>query len=294
MTVEGNAELREFLRSRRARLTPADAGLPAEKGVRRVPGLRREEVARLAGVSVDYYIRLERGRDVNASDSVLDALARALRLDDTERDHLFAVARRGRGPRPPIPEQRVRPGVVRVLDALADTPALVLGRRLDVLAANSMALAMFSGFGGAPPQERNYARYMFLREGGRALHADWESAARATVAALRLYAGRYPHDSRLAGLIRELSSLDGDFRRWWAEHEVWRHSHGCKVLRHPLVGELTLTFESLTVTDDPEQRLGLYTADPGSPSERALRSLADRTRMKAGDETGEKTASPRD
>jgi transcriptional regulator with XRE-family HTH domain len=271
----GNAELREFLRSRRARITPAEAGLSPQSGARRVPGLRREEVAQLAGVSVDYYIRLERGRDVNVSDSVLDALARALRLNDTERGHLYAVARPVRAPRRPIPPQRVRPGVHRVLEALHETPAMVIGRRLDVLAGNRMAYALFPDFGALPPRKRNYARYLFLGEGARELYADWEAAARATVASLHLYAGRFPHDPLLTELTDELARRDADFQRWWEEHDVLRRTYGSKSLRHPIVGDLTLEYEALTVTDDPEQSLGLYTAEAGSPSERGLRLLAE-------------------
>ncbi|MDX6336346.1 MAG: hypothetical protein QOG05_3686 [Streptosporangiaceae bacterium] len=270
----GNTELRDFLRSRRARITPGDAGLAPQPGTRRVPGLRREEVAQLAGVSMDYYVRLERGRHVNVSETVLDALARALRLNDTERDHLFAVARPGRSRRRPVPPQRVRPGLYRVLDSLAEIPATVIGRRLDVLATNRMARALVTDFDRLPHRERNMARYMFLNEGARELYIDWEMAARSTVAALHLYAGRYPGDPQLAALIGELSVRDTDFRRWWADHDVFAHTYGYKRLHHPVVGDLTLNYESLTITGDPEQSLGLHTADPGSPSEQALRLLA--------------------
>lgn len=273
----GNAELRDFLRSRRARISPEEAGLPRQPGARRVPGLRREEVAQLAGVSVDYYVRLERGRDINVSEAVLDALARALNLNDTERDHLFVLARHTRARRRPLPPQRVRPGVLRVLDSLVDTPALVLGRRRDVLASNRLARALFTDFDALPHRERNMARYMFLDEGARTLYVDWESAARSTVAVLNLYAGRYPHDPQLAELIGELSVRDRDFRRWWADHDVLRHTFGTKRLHHPLVGELTLAYEALNVADDPEQTLGLHTAERGSPSEHALHLLASWT-----------------
>ncbi len=270
----GNPELREFLRSRRARITPEDAGLPPQPGARRVPGLRREEVARLAGVSVDYYVRLERGRGVNVSEGVLDAIARALRLDDTERGHLFALARPARTRHRPMPPQRVRPGLYRVLDTLADTPALVIGHRTDVLAANRMARALYTDFDALPHRERNMARFIFLDEAARELYADWESSARGTVAALHLYAGRHPDDPRLAELIGELSVRDQDFRRWWADHDVLRRSHGTKRFHHPVVGDLALDYEALTPTGDPDQVLGLYTAEPGSPSEHALRLLA--------------------
>jgi transcriptional regulator with XRE-family HTH domain len=270
----GTNELREFLRSRRARITPEEAGLSPQPGARRVPGLRREEVAHLAGVSVDYYVRLERGRSLHASDSVLDALARALMLNDTEREHLFVLARPSRVQRLPLPTQLVRSGVRRVLDSLTDTPALVLGRRRDVLASNRMARALFTDFDALPPRDRNMARYLFLDESVRDLYVDWEAAGRGTVAVLRMYAGRYPDDPQLAELIGDLSLRDKDFRRWWAEHDVVVHTYGVKRLRHPVVGELTLDYEALTVTDDPEQTLGLHTAAPGSPSEHGLRLLA--------------------
>ncbi|MFG1703783.1 helix-turn-helix transcriptional regulator [Nonomuraea sp. M3C6] len=270
----GNGELREFLRSRRARVTPDQAGLAPQRGTRRVPGLRREEVAQLAGVSVDYYIRLERGRNLNVSAAVLDALARALRLTDAERDHLFDLARRGRPRLRSLPPQRVRPGLLRVLESMTDIPALVVGRRLDVLAANRMGRALITDFDTLPERERNMARYMFLTPAARRLYIDWETGARDTVAALRLYAGRNPDDRRLAELIGELSLRDEDFRRWWAEHDVLRHSHGVKRLHHPVAGDLTLNYEALAVSDDPEQSLGLYTTEPDSPSEQALRLLS--------------------
>ncbi|GAA4195529.1 helix-turn-helix transcriptional regulator [Streptosporangium oxazolinicum] len=273
----GNAELREFLRSRRARIGPREAGLPPQPGTRRVPGLRREEVALLAGVSVDYYIRLERGRDVNVSEAVLEALARALRLDETERDHLFTVARPARGRSRPMPPQRVRPGLYRMLETLGDVPALILGHRTDVLAANRMARALYTDFDALPHRERNMARFVFLDETARALYADWQASARGTVAALHLYAGRHPRDPRLAELIGELSLRDGDFRRWWAEHDVHRRTFGTKRYHHPLVGELTLDYEALTPDGDPDQTLAVHTAEPGSPSEHALRLLSSWT-----------------
>jgi transcriptional regulator with XRE-family HTH domain len=238
-----------------------------------VPGLRREEVAQLAGVSVDYYIRLERGRSLNVSEAVLDAVARALSLNDTERDHLFTLARPDRTRRP-LPPQRVRPGLHRVLESLTDTPAMVLGRRLDVLAGNRLARALFTDFDALPPRDRNMARYLFLDEGARELYVDWELAGRTTVAALHLYAGRYPQDPQLAELVGELSMRDKDFRRWWAGHDVFRHVYGTKRMHHPVVGELTLDYEALWVNDDREQSLGLHTAEPGSPSWQALRLLA--------------------
>jgi transcriptional regulator with XRE-family HTH domain len=273
----GNPELREFLRSRRARISPEEAGLPPQPGARRVPGLRREEVAQLAGVSVDYYVRLERGRTLNVSDAVLDAIARALRLNDTERGHLFVLARPTRSRRRPMPPQRVRPGMYRILDGLSDSPAMIIGRRMDVLASNRLARALYTDFDALPPRERNMARFIFLDEAARELYVDWASAARCTVAGLHLYAGRHPQDRDLAELIGELSLRDQDFRRWWAEHDVLRRTHGSKRLHHPLVGDLTLDYEALTPSGEPDQILGIYTAEPGSPSEQALRLLASWT-----------------
>ncbi|WP_090797604.1 helix-turn-helix transcriptional regulator [Asanoa ishikariensis] len=273
---EGNTELRAFLRTRRARLAPEDAGLNTQPGSRRVPGLRREEVARLAGVSTDYYIRLERGRNLNVSESVLTALARALRLDETERIHLLTLAKPQRSPSSHrfMPGQRVRPGLSRTLNALTEVPALVIGRRCDVLAANALARALYTDFDALPRRERNLVRFLFLDTAARQLYVDWPEAARSAVAGLRLYAGRNPDDAQLAELVDELSARDGDFRRWWADHDVHRHSYGAYRLRHPLVGELTLNYEALAHTADPEQILALHTAEPGSSAEQALRRLA--------------------
>jgi transcriptional regulator with XRE-family HTH domain len=272
---EGNAELRAFLRTRRARLAPEQAGLPARPGIRRVPGLRREEVAQLAGVSIDYYIRLERGRDLNVSESVLKALARALRLNETERTHLLALARLRRPPsgHRPTPTQRVRPGLLQTLNALSDVPALVIGRRCDVLATNAAARALFTDFDALPRRERNLVRFLFLDDAARRFYLDWPEAARSAVASLHLYAGRNPEDAQLTELVDELSVRDPDFRRWWADHDVHRHSYGAHRFHHPVVGELTLNYEALAHTADPEQLLGLHTAEPGSRSERALRLL---------------------
>lgn len=287
---EPRSDLRDFLRSRRARISPGDIGAAAHAGRRRVPGLRREEVAQLAGVSVDYYVRLEQGRNLHVSAEVLNAVARALRLDATERAHLFDLARPrqsavrgpdgGAGPAgaeggsgPAVP-QRVRAGLHRVLDALDGTPAMIMGHRLDVLAANRLAKALYTDFDALPHRERNLARFIFLDPAARDLLAEWETSARGAVAALRLYAGRHPYDPALDPLVGELSALDEDFRRWWAGHDVLEYTHGTKRYRHPRVGELALEYESLTLPDDPDQALYLYTAEPGSPSEEALRALA--------------------
>jgi transcriptional regulator with XRE-family HTH domain len=271
------AGLRDFLLSRRARVTPDRVGLDVEGRARRVPGLRREEVAQLAGVSVDYYTRLERGRNLNVSDSVLDALARALCLTATEREHLYAVARPDRKEPVARPRQRGRLAYRQVLDSLTDCPALILGNRLDVLASNHLARSLYTDFDTIPARDRNMARFVFLDQDARDLYADWPAAARSVVAALNLYAGRHPRDPLLAELIGDLSLQDPDFRRWWADHDVHRHTHGSKQFHHPLVGDLTLEYVTFAPTDDPDQILGIDVAEPGSRSAEALRLLADWT-----------------
>ena len=274
MNGQPNVELREFLRSRRARVTPAAAGLPLRAGARRVPGLRREEVAQLADVSVDYYVRLERGRTANVSESVLDAVARALQLNDLERTHLFTLAKPRRARPRPLPPQHVRPGLRLVVDSITDAPALVLGRRLDVLAANPLARALFTDFDALPPHFRNMARLIFLHDHVRSLCTDWRATAQGIVANLRLYAGRNPHDPALAELVGDLSVQDPDFRRWWADHDVDQHTYGVRHCHHGLVGDLELGYEAFTPTDDPEQTLWVSTVQPGSLSEERLKVLA--------------------
>ncbi|MFI5506596.1 helix-turn-helix transcriptional regulator [Mycobacterium sp. NPDC051804] len=279
--MEHNAELRDFLRTRRARLSVDDVDIGGTGRTRRVPGLRREEVAALAGVSVDYYSRLEQGRHLNVSDEVLDAVARALRLDDTERAHFFRIAKtNARRPRrrSPAPVQRVRPGVRRILETLDDvTPAFVFGRRMDVLAANKLARALLTDFDALPPRERNLLRYTFLDESTRELFVDWEGVAKDNVGTLRLDAGRHPDDPVLMELVGELSVKSPEFCRWWADHNVRERTHGTKRYHHPLVGELTLQYESVALLGDPDQTLCLYSAEAASPSEAALRLLANWT-----------------
>jgi transcriptional regulator with XRE-family HTH domain len=279
--VEHNEELKEFLRSRRARLDPADFEVDAAPRVRRVPGLRREEVAHLAGVSVDYYSRLEQGRDLNVSDEVLDAVARALRLDDVERAYLFEITRkaaRRRRRRTPGRVQRVRPGMWRLLETLDDvTPAFVFGRRMDVLATNHLARALLTDFDALPVRDRNMLRYTFLDESVRVLYRDWEAVARDNVAILRLDAGRHPDDPLLAELVGELAVKSPEFRRWWAAHDVRERSHGTKHYHHPVVGDLTVDYECLALPGDPDQTLCVYTAQPGSASETSLKLLANWT-----------------
>ncbi|GAB2872975.1 helix-turn-helix transcriptional regulator [Streptomyces deserti] len=271
-----DGELGDFLRSRRARIRPEEVGLPSY-GRRRVPGLRREEVAQLAGVSVDYYVRLEQGRGPRVSDAVLDALARVLRLDDTEHAYLRTVARPGRRRErraPSVP--RVRPGVRRLLDGMERTPAFVLGPRMDVLAWNALGDAV-GGFSRMAPAERNIARQIFLDPEARARHPEWHAVAAQTVAHLRLDAGHHPDDRELCALIGELSVRSEDFRRLWADHQVRACLYGVKQVRHPVAGLLTLPWETLTVPAQPELTIVAYTPEPGSETAERLALLASWT-----------------
>jgi transcriptional regulator with XRE-family HTH domain len=274
--MERRTDLSDFLRASRARLTPAAAGIQASGERRRVPGLRREELARLAGVSVDYYVRLEQGRGgVHPSDSVLSALGRALQLDEAGQAHLRRLARAPQAqPRRKRRPQRVRPEVQRLLDAMPGVPALVLGRRMDVLAWNQLAARLHVDFGALPERMRNMPRLVFFDEAARELYPDWERVARETVAFLRLEAGSEPDDPDLHALVGELSTKSPEFRRWWASHEVREKTHGVKRYRHPLVGELELSYETLRLPAPDHQVLVTYTARPGSASETALRMLA--------------------
>ncbi|WP_051795645.1 helix-turn-helix domain-containing protein [Streptomyces sp. NRRL S-87] len=273
--LDQRAELSEFLRSRRARLKPQDVGLPEYGRARRVPGLRREELAQLAGVSLTYYTRLEQGHGQNVSAEVLDAIARALRLDDTERAHLTHLASpRARRKRHSERPQQVRPELLGLLEAMEGVPAYVLGRRLDILAWNRMAAAVFGDFGALPVAERNMARLVFLDPAAQELYADWACRACEMVSGLRLYAGCHPDDPRLSALVGELSVKNEEFRTLWAAHTVADKTHGRKTLRHPLVGEVHLAFETLKLPDSPEQSLVTFHADPGSGSADALRLLA--------------------
>jgi len=272
-------EIRDFLVSRRARITPEQAGLPAYGGNRRVAGLRREEVALLAGVSIDYYIRLERGRAAGASESVLDGIARALQLDEAERAHLFDLVRAAGGPaapkapRRPAPQQ-VRPSVRRILDSMTATPAYVRNARLDILAANRLGAALFAPALSSPAQPVNNARFLFLDPAAREFYTDWERQAQDVVALLRTETGRSPHDKALSNLIGELSTRSEHFRTWWAAHNVRFHRTGVKRFHHPVVGDLTLTYEALDLAADTGLRVSAYTAEPGSTSDDALKVLA--------------------
>jgi transcriptional regulator with XRE-family HTH domain len=273
--VDTRGEIREFLTSRRAKITPDQVGLTAY-GPRRVPGLRREEVAVLAGVSVPYYTRLERGDMSGVSEGVLEALARALQLDDAERAHLFDLARTA-GPmakrrRRSAPKQ-VRPGVQRFLDAITGAPTLVQNGRLDILGANQLARALYSELFRDSIRPVNHARFNFLNPRARDLYPDWERGADDAVALLRAEAGRDPYDRELTDLIGELSTRSEAFRTRWADHNVRLHQTGAKRFHHPVVGELTLTFEMLELAADPGLSLLTFTAEPGSKSDEALNLL---------------------
>lgn len=259
-----------FLKARRAQLTPRECGLPEPDSARRVAGLRREEVAHLASISVDYYVRLEQGR-VRASAPVLITLAKALRLDEDQQRYLYELAGRADAlPRRRRPPQRVRPAMTRLLSQLTETPALVLGKRLDILAWNPAAKALFTDFAEIPQNRRNYLRLLFTNPAIRELHVNWAHDARDAVAALRLEAAKDQEDPELARLVGDLSVQDEDFRGWWAEHRVNSASYGTKHYRHPLVGELTLDCDTWESPDGSGQRLMVLTAEKGTPSHDAL------------------------
>jgi transcriptional regulator with XRE-family HTH domain len=274
--VDTKSEVREFLTSRRARITPEQAGVTAY-GERRVPGLRREEVAVLAGVSVDYYTRLERGNLSGVSDGVLEALARALQLDDAERAHLFDLARAAQ---PAIPtrrrrrRQRVRPGVQRMIDAMTGAPAFVSNGRLDILAANRLGRALYSELFEGPDQPPNTARFTFLDPRAIDLYVDWDRVANEVVAILRSGAGRDPYDRDLSDLVGELSTQSETFRKLWASHNVRIHNTGTKNFHHPVVGELSLTYETTELSADTGLTMFAFTAERGSRSEEGLSLLA--------------------
>ena len=269
-------EIREFLTTRRAKVTPERAGLPTFGRHRRVSGLRREEVALVAGISVEYYTRLERGNARGVSDEVLDAVSRALQLDDAERAHLRDLVRTSneeRAPRRAAGPQRVRPGIQRVVDAMSHVAAFVHNGRLDLLYANPLAAALHSELDRDPVRPPNSARFLFLDPRARTFYADWEKVAHDVVAALRGEAGRNPYDRALSDLIGLLSTRSDEFRVRWASHDVRFHRSGTKRFQHPLVGNLTLTYESLELPADPGLTIVTYSAEPGSPSEAALREL---------------------
>jgi transcriptional regulator with XRE-family HTH domain len=274
--MQSQSELREFLTSRRARITPAQAGLPDYGGRRRVAGLRREEVAMLAGISVEYYTRLERGTAKGVSDGVLEGLGRALQLDDAEFAHLGDLVRSISATtptrrRPSV--ERVRPAVQRILDALT-APAYVRNGRLDILATNQLGAALFAPILDAPAKPANTARFLFLDPQAAEFFVDWDQTASDAVAILRSEAGRDPYERRLTDLVGELSTRSEEFRVRWAAHNVKFHRTGAKRVHHPLVGEITLSYEALELAADEGQRLNIYTTEPASPSDDRLKLLA--------------------
>jgi transcriptional regulator with XRE-family HTH domain len=275
--VNNRDEVKAFLSSRRAKITPEQAGLPTYGRSRRVPGLRRGEVADLAGVSIEYYSRLERGNLNGVSDSVLDAIARALQLDEAERAHLIDLARSA-GPAPrvrrkPSPRQ-VRPSVQRILDGMTEVPALVNNGRLDVIAANPLAQALFAPVFADPTRPANHARFNFLNPRAHDFWIDWERAADDSVAMLRTEAGRDPYDKALTGLVGELCTRSDAFRVRWAAHDVRLHRTGIKQIHHPVVGDLHLSYEVMELPADPGLTLLAFSAEAGSPNDDALKFLA--------------------
>lgn len=284
-----NQDVREFLTSRRAKVKPEDAGLPAFGGHRRVPGLRREEVAMLAGMSVDYYTRLERGNLSGVSEQVLEALSHALHLDEAERSHLADLAKasggaggRRRSRSRTRPGERVRPEMQRILDAIVDAPAFIRTDRRDLLAANALGRALYSPLysskvspstiGG--PGEVNIARFTYLDPAAKDYFPEWEKTAKDLVASLRTVAGQYPDDTVFHGLIGELVTRSDDFARMWSAHEVRQHRTGTKIVHHPIVGELALDYETMELPGDKGQALIVYSAAPESTAAESLRLLA--------------------
>ena len=276
--MDPHVEVREFLSSRRARITPEQAGLPAYGGNRRVKGLRREEVAMLAGVSVDYYVRMERGNLAGASDGVLDALASALQLDEAEREHLYALARAsgaGGGRRRRKTSRTVRPALQQVLDAVADAPAWIRNGRHDVLAMNQLARALYAPVLADPRRPANTARFVYLNsEAAEDFFVDYDKIARDAAAMLRMEAGQNPHDEDLIALVGELSTRSDLFRKQWASQDVRFHRSGQKRLRHPAVGQLDLDFEAMPLPGDPGLQLNIYTAPANTPTADGLKLLA--------------------
>jgi transcriptional regulator with XRE-family HTH domain len=275
--VDNRDEVKAFLSSRRAKISPERAGLASYSRNRRVPGLRRSEVADLAGVSVEYYSQLERGNLAGVSESVLDALARALHLDDAEREHLLDLARaagpaRRAGPRPAV--RHLRPNLARILAGMIEVPGLVQNGRLDVLAANPLAQALFAPVFADPARPANFARFTFLDPHARTFWANWERVADDTVAMLRTEAGRDPYDKHLTDLVGELSTRSDAFRVRWAAHNVRLHRTGHKHIQHPVAGELHLSYEVMEVPADPGLALVAFTAEAANPTDDALRLLA--------------------
>jgi len=293
--VSNANEIRDFLTTRRARLSPGQAGLPAYGRQRRVAGLRREEVALLAGISVEYYVRLERGNARGVSDEVVESVSRALQLDEAEHDHLVDLVRAVNDTaqaRPRKVAPSVRPSVRRIIDALVDVPAFVRNGRFDILHANALAEALYSDAYADPARPVNTARFCFLNPRARTFYADWDTTAHDAVAVLRGEAGRNPYDRALSNLIGELSMRSEEFRVEWARHDVRFHRTGTKRMRHPLVGELTLAYEAFELPADDGLTVITYSAEPGSAAEGALAELA-LWAAKRAEVAGARTALPR-
>jgi transcriptional regulator with XRE-family HTH domain len=285
-----------FLHSRRERITPEQAGLPAY-GQRRVPGLRRGEVATLAGVSVEYYTRLERGSLRGVSDSVLDALAQALRLDDTERMYLYDLARAA-GPAPGAQARQrevrptVRPSVARIIEGMPQLPAYVMNNRLDTLAANQLGRALYSEMYTDPTCGANVARFAFFNPAAKRFYADWERMARFAVGALRIEAGKNPYDRELSNLIGELSIRSDVFRVMWGSHDVHVFRQSTKRLNHPLVGDLELDQETMSLPDESGMSVVVYSAPPKTASEDGLRLLASWSATTGQEQDAQSTTRP--
>ena len=269
-------DIREFLATRRARLTPKEAGLPQFGGSRRVPGLRREEVSLLAGISVEYYTRIERGHGRGVSEDVLASISRALQLNEAEHAHLVDLVRVANEERPPrrtTTRTEVRPSIRQIVDAMSGIPAFVGNGRSDILYANPLFEALYSDMYRDPARPANAARFLFLDPRARTFYPDWDTLIRDSVASLRSEAGRNPYDRGLSDLVGLLSTRSEEFRTLWARHDVRLHRSGTKRFRHQLVGDLTLRFETFALSADPGLALVTYSAEPGSPSEEVLRDL---------------------
>src|SRR4051794_22849508 len=283
--MDSRADLRDFLTSRRERLTPRQAGLPDFGGRRRVKGLRREEVALLAGMSTEYYVRLERGNGTGVSDTILDAISRALQLDDAEHAHLYDLVRtadQSHGPAGPARATGRRRGrsaqvsatVLQLIEAMRDVPVFVQNGRLDAVATNRLGAALFSEMFVLPRRPVNAARFTFLDPRARSFYRDWEGNARQIVALLRAESGRAPHDRVLTDLVGELATRSDLFPTLWAAHDVRVHQTGTKNVHHPVVGDLDLTYEAMDLTSEPGLQLLAFSAPPGSPSDDGLQLLA--------------------
>jgi transcriptional regulator with XRE-family HTH domain len=291
--MDNRDEIRQFLTSRRAKITPQEAGLPAYGGNRRVKGLRRHEVAMLAGVSVEYYAKLERGNLAGVSESVLEAVARALKLDEAEREHLLDLAKTAnRSAHTPRrrPTNKVRLGVLRLLATIGDAPAFVRNGRLDLLAVNDLARALYSPVFANPANRENLARFQFLDEASTAFYPNWEDSASTTVNLLRTEAGRDPYNPQLTELVGELSTRSEEFRVRWANHDVRLHHTGTKRFRHPVVGEMALAFEAMPLPADPGLTLTAYHAEPGTPDHDRLKLLASWAATESAEHSGSPTA----